>query len=261
MYRTFAEKLKLHLHVIFALMLRDMVSRYGRTYSSYIIAVCWPLSHLLIIVIAFTTVNRFLFPGTESAIFISTGALPYILALYPARMTAMVVMQNRTILNLPIVQPIDLFFARMALEVFNAFVVTILFCLGLWALDIDFLPLDLPTALLAIYASVFFGISLGLFAMNLAAIGKMPGYLLFIAVTIVMYISSGVTVPSGFISDRARAFIGYNPIFQLAEWMRSAYFESHSVVALNKPYVLLLSAGLLFLGMAGERAFRGRILT
>lgn len=241
-------------------MLRDMASRFGSSYWGYLLAVGWPLAHLLIIVIGFSMVNRFIFPGSDSIIFISTGALPYILCLYPARMTAMVLMHNRPLLSLPVVQPIDLFIARMALEVCNAFVVTVLFCLGLWALGIDFMPLDVPTAVLGIYASIFFGIAFGLFSMNLVAIGRMPGYFFFILVTIVMYLSSGVTIPSGFVSDRAREFIGYNPIFQLAEWMRSAYFESHSVVALDKSYVLLLSSGLFFLGLLGERTLRGRIL-
>lgn len=256
----FTDKIRLHLRVIFAIMLRDMASRYGRTYWGYVIAVGWPLTHLLIIVMGFMAVNRFLFPGSESLIFISTGALPYILCMYPARLTAVVLMQNRAVLSVPIIQPIDLFMARIALEVFNACVVTIVFCLGLWMLDVDFMPLDFPTALLAIYASIFFGVALGLCAVLLVAIGKMVGYMFFILITIVLYLSSGVTVPAGFVSDRAREFIGYNPIFQLAEWMRSAYFESHSVVALDKPYVLLLSAGLLFVGLLGERALRGRIL-
>lgn len=253
-------QIRVRLRVIFAIMLRDMASRYGRTYWGYLIAVAWPLTHLLIIVIGFMTVNRFLFPGSESLIFISTGALPYILCVYPARLTAMSAMQNGAILSLPIVQPMDLFVARIALEIFNACVVTIVFCLGLWICDVDFIPIDLPTALMALYASIFFGVALGLCAVLLVAIGKMAGYLFFIFITIVLYLSSGVTVPAGLVSDRAREFIGYNPIFQLAEWMRSAYFESHSVVALDRPYVVLLSAGLLFLGLLGERAIRGRIL-
>lgn len=256
-----ADNVRLRLRVIFAIMLRDMASRYGRTYWGYVIAVGWPLTHLLIIVMGFMTVNRFLFPGSESLIFISTGALPYILCMYPARLTAMVLMQNRPILSLPIIQPIDLFVARIALEIFNACLVTIVFCLGLWLLDVDFMPVDLPTALIAVYASIFFGVALGFCAVLLVAIGNMVGYMFFIAITIVLYISSGVTIPTGFVSDRAREFIGYNPVFQLAEWMRSAYFESHSTVALDKSYVLLLSAGLLFLGLLGERALRGRILS
>lgn len=241
-------------------MLRDMASRYGRTYWGYLIAIGWPLSHLLIIVISFTLLNRLIFPGAESLIFISTGALPYILCLYPARMTAMVLLQNKPILTLPIVQPIDLFLARIILEITNACVVAILFCLGLWMLDVDFMPLDLPTALIAIYVSIFFGIGLGLFAVNLVAVAKTPGYLFFILFTILMYLSSGVTVPHHLVSDRARDFIGYNPVFQLAEWLRSAYFETHSSVPLDKQYILLLASGLLFFGLLGERLLRGRIL-
>jgi capsular polysaccharide transport system permease protein len=57
-----------------------------------------------------------------------------------------------------------------------------------------------------------------------------------------------------------RTLIGFNPVFQLVEWTRSAYFETHSTVLLDKPYVLLLSAFLLALGLLGERLFRGKVI-
>ena len=141
-------------------------------YWGYLIAIGWPLSHLLVIVIGFTAINRFVFPGSESEIFISTGASPYILCLYPARMIAMVLIQNRSLLNFPLIQPIDIFIARAMLEVLNASVVTIVFCLGLCALDIDPTPVDVPRAPLAVAAAIFFGTALGLFSVVVVAVGK-----------------------------------------------------------------------------------------
>jgi capsular polysaccharide transport system permease protein len=260
-YATFLDALAVHLRVIKAILIRDMRTRFGRSHLAYLVAIAWPLSHLLGIIIGFTMVNRILPFGTDSVMFISTGALPYILCLYPARMMAMMMLQNVSTLSFPIVHPIDVIIARMILEGLTAFTVVLIFGLGLWAADVDVIPLDIPTALIAIYASIFFGLSIGTFTMILRALLKMPGYLIFMLSMIGLYLSSGVYLPVTPSTETMRTLVGLNPIYQLVQWTRSAYFETHTAVPLDKSYVLLLASFLLVLGLLGERLFRGKVMT
>jgi capsular polysaccharide transport system permease protein len=260
-YQVIFQALEIHFRVIKAILLRDMRTRFGRSHLTYLVAIGWPLSHLILIVVAFIVVNRVLPFGNDSVIYIATGALPYILCLYPARMMAMTFVQNVAVLQLPIIQPIDLIIARMILESLTAFIVAMVFVFGLWAFAVDIMPVDLPTALTAIYTSVFFGLSIGTFTVVLRALFKTPGYLVLILLMIGSYLSSGVTVPLTPTSETTRTFIGLNPIYNLVQWSRSAFFETHTAVPVDKPYILLLSAALLALGLMGERVFRGKIIT
>jgi capsular polysaccharide transport system permease protein len=254
-------ELKVHFRVVTAILLRDMRTRFGRTHLAYLVAIGWPLSHLLGVVITFVIVNRFIPFGNDSVVFISTGALPYILCLYPARMMATMMMHTGATLSFSIVHPVDLIIARAILETLSAFTVVLVFTFGLWALDVDVLPNDIPTALCAMYAAVFFGVSAGAFTMVLRALFKTAGFLVLVISMIGLYISSGVYAPARPSSEIMRTLVGLNPIYNLVQWMRSAYFETQITVPVDKTYVLLLSAFLLMLGLLGERLFRGKFLT
>jgi capsular polysaccharide transport system permease protein len=256
-----AHELRAHGRVVQAILVRDMQTRFGRSHISYLVAIGWPLSHLLGIVVSFSVVNRMLPFGTDSVMFISTGALPYILCLYPARMMSMGLLQNMGTMSFPIVAPFHVIVARFIVEGLTAFAVVIVFVFGLWAVDSEIVPNDAHMALLAVYASVFFGLSIGSLGMLLRSLAKTPGYVLMIMALIGMYLASGVMVPMHPSSETLRTLLGYNPIYQLVLWTRSAYFETHSVVPLDRWYVVLLSLILLTIALAGERLFRGKIMT
>ncbi len=255
------EKVRLHGRIVTAILIRDMRTRFGRTQFTYLVAIGWPLSHVSIMVIAFTFANRLIPFGTDSVVFITTGALPYVLCLYPARTMALMTTHTGTTLQFPIVHPLHLILARMLLEGLSAFFVALVLVSALWCLGTEIMPRDLPAALLAVYASVFFGLSIGLLGMVLRAILKMAGYLIIVLTMIVMYFSSGVYMNVMPTSEMMRTLLGFNPIYQLVSWMRSAYFETHAAVPLDRAYVLFLSILLLFVGFLGERAFRGKFLT
>jgi capsular polysaccharide transport system permease protein len=246
--------------IITALMLRDMRTRFGRNYVNYLLAIAWPLSHLTGIVVGFIAVNRILPFGTDSLIFVSSGALPYVLCLYPARLSGIGMLQNRPVLQLPIVRPLHMILARVLLEALSAAVVCTVFCCALWLLGGDVLPERPHLALEAIYASIFFGSSLGVTMMISAALFGVFGYLFFILAMIVLYLTSGVYVPITTTNETLLWLLSYNPIYHLVHWMRSAFYETHEGIEVSRGYILLLSAGLLAFGLAGERAFRGKIL-
>jgi capsular polysaccharide transport system permease protein len=58
----------------------------------------------------------------------------------------------------------------------------------------------------------------------------------------------------------ARDILAYNPLLQVIEWMRSAYYEGYGDLVLDRTYVLSVAAITLFLGLLLERAMRGHLL-
>jgi capsular polysaccharide transport system permease protein len=257
---NYVEALRLRGRVVAAIMLRDIRTRYGGIRWNYVISILWPLTHLVGMVIVFTFVNRMIPFGTDSVVFVSTGALPYILCLYPARLSAQAFFQGRQLLAFPVIQTTDVILARVVLEALTASLVATLFCIGLWAFGVDLMPQDLPTALTGVYAAIFLGISLGVFTIILSSIFGTPGYLFMVLSMILLYMSSGVYMPMYGASEQTRFWISLNPLVHLVEWVRSGYFEMHMPVELDKKYVVGLAALLLLGGLAGERLFRGKIM-
>lgn len=255
-----ASKLKEFWRIVGAVLLQDMRTRFGASYFGYLIAIAWPLAHMVLIIVAYYIRTRLAPVGDSPTMFISTGVIPYILCLYPARLMAMAIVQNRSLLNLPVVYPIHLIVSRCILEMLNAMVVLSIFLFVLYLLDFDVMPTDLSEAMRAVGAAIFLGFGLGF--MNISLCLLMGGFfmLFFLLAMAGLYIFSGVYIPTSVMPETVREYIVYNPIFNIVEWMRSAYYTSYDGQAINRTLVVGVGAAGLTIGLAGERFLRGAFL-
>jgi capsular polysaccharide transport system permease protein len=250
---------KIQLRVIGALILRDMRTRFGRTFFGWVIMVLWPLTHLGFLLGGYVLVHHIAPIGTDVTVFAGTGILPYILCLYPARMIMLCLVQNQPLLLFPIVSAIDIVIARTILEIINAFWVVCIFCLVLYIAGIPFLPRDYTTAILAVLATIYLGFSIGFFSALMLKIAR-----LWIAVQIgaliVAYILSGAFVPISFAPAWAQDLLWFNPLLHCVEWLRSAYYDSFGESMLSRTYLLGYSTVTLAGALILERAMRGLLL-
>lgn len=247
--------------VISVILLMDMRTRFGSSYFGYLIAIVWPLSHLIIISGAYLLRNYVAPVGESPAVFVATGVVPYILCLYPARMLGMAIIQGRTLLNMPILKPGHLIAARWILEVLNAFIVLGLYLLLMYSLDIDFFPADYLVAAQAVIAAVFLGIGFGVLNTVACAIFGAYFIVVFTLVAVILYILSGAYEPSYAFSEEAREYYSYNPLFQIVEWLRSAYYTNYDPFMISKTYVVQVASVSLALGLLGERFLRGKFFS
>ena len=244
--------------IIGALILRDIKTRFGRSHVGYLIAIAWPLLHMLGIMGAQFVTAKVTPIGTDLAVFAGTGLLPYILCLYPARMMTLAIAQNRPLLLFSIVKTMDMIIARAILEILTACVVTMIFLFILYAADVDFQPIDPAEAIFSVLAAIFLGISIGTFNAIMYMLFRQTWMIVFIILMIVMYVTSGAFILSSNLSVEVREVLWYNPLFQLVEWLRSAYYDGYGAASLSKTYVLGFSLVCFFLGIVGEKVFRGR---
>src|SRR5271154_1627922 len=63
--------------VLLALMLRNVRTRFFGNGLGYLVAIAWPLSHILIIVAIFTLSGRAAPYGDSVSLFIATGVVPF----------------------------------------------------------------------------------------------------------------------------------------------------------------------------------------
>ncbi|MGH9645392.1 MAG: ABC transporter permease, partial [Bryobacteraceae bacterium] len=245
--------------VVMAIVLRDMHSRFGRTFFGTLLIIAWPLSHLMILMIAFLVTRKIIPIGTDPAVFVGTGALPYILFFYPGRMILFSIVQNKSLLGLPPVEPTDLIIARCIVEINAAFWVTALFGLILYLFGVNPLPHRPVDAIMAILATIYLGFAIGFFGAVMYGLFRAWVAFQFLGL-IGMYLSSGVFFVPTSLPEKLRNLIWFNPLMHSVEWLRSAYFDSYGYGMLNVGYLLGYATVTLFLALVIERATRGRLM-
>jgi len=261
LFEFFTRAAAVQFRVLRAILLRDTRTRFGGRGGSftYFFAIGLPLSHvfgLMLVPVAFTVTTPL---GTDFAVFAATGVLPYILCLYPSRMTMLCLVENKPLLAFPVVKPPDLIVARAMMEIVLAFSVTCVFLLLLYAANFDVVPADRAEATAAILGTIFFGISFGFASAVLLSL--VPAWLfVHIILTIGMYIACGAFFLVRNVPTSIRDLIWYNPLFHCVEWLRLAYFAGYGGEMLSRSYLVGFSTVLLLAGMLGERLLRGRIV-
>lgn len=259
MFGQMAEAFAIQKRVVGALVLRDMRTRFGRTFFGYVLIVAWPLSHLLILMAAYLVTRRVAPVGTSVPVFLGTGVLPYILCLYPARMIMLCVIQNQPLLFFPVVKTTDLILARGILEILTACWVTVIFAILLYICGVDIAPLHYQDAIQAILATIYLGFAIGFLSAVMYTLTRiwMP---IQIGLLILMYITSGVFFIPTSLPETFQNYLWFNPLLHSVEWLRSAYYDGYGYGMLSPGYLLGFATALLAAGLLIERAVRGQLL-
>lgn len=255
------DQLAVFRRIMRAVLIQDMRTRFGNNHIGYLLAIAWPLAHISIITLAYLVRISVAPIGDSPTIFVGTAIVPYILCFYPARMLAQAIQQNRQLLNIPVIQPVHLIFGRCILETVNAVIVLAVFIFAVSLFDVDILPTDVAEASKVIGAAVFLGIGLGILNVVMGAIlGRY--FLTFFTLSMAgLYVTSGAYFPPDAIPPYVREYLVYNPLAQLIEWMRSAYYASYDPELINKPLIYWVGGISLVLGLVGERFLRGKIFS
>ncbi len=237
-----------------------MRTRFGGSYLSYIVAVGWPFTHMAILFGLYVFANRFAPVGDMPGVFVTTGVAPYILTLYPARLTSYALIQSMPLLQFPIVRPIHLIAARAALEMLSAIFVFTVFASILLLAGFATLPEDYSKVASAIFMAIYFGTSVGIFGVTLiAAIGPAAPMILFTLI-LACYFSSGAFVPTIFMASAVKEWLWYNPLYHIVGTLRGAFFDAYALENFSLFYVFMVANVFIVLGLLGERMIRGKLL-
>ncbi len=245
--------------VILAIMLRDVRTRFFGHGLGFLLAIAWPLAHILILLAIYSAVGRAAPFGDSAALFFATGLAPFMTFSYMSRFVMYATLFNRPLLAFPAVKITDLLFASAILEALGACCMVIMLASLLALSGVDVTPNDPVEAALAFGVAVLLGLGYG-FINGILAMVWPTWSTAYTLLTIVMYICAGVLFVPDALPEQLRAIIMINPAIHLVEWMRSAYYEGYGTLVLNKPYVLFCALSSLFCGLVIERTFRGPLL-
>lgn len=244
--------------VIFALILRDIRTRWGST-PAYVITFLFPLVHIFVLVVIWVAVGRLAPYGESNVLWFSVSMIPFMAFSYVSRFLIIHVIHNKVVLSFPIFKITDVIFSGLILEIFNITIVISIVCGILWYLDVNFYPADLKQACLAIGTSILMGLGAGIFN---ALIGLMipmwvTGYFLTI---ILIWMTCGVLFLPSALPEQVLNLLYYQPVVHIVEWMREAYYPGYNSPVLDKQFAVGCSLVMIAGGLAIERFARGRIV-
>jgi capsular polysaccharide transport system permease protein len=218
--------------VIFALLMREIKTRFGGHWTG----VVWMLGLPLLQLFAFVAVNTFLrgrlTRGTyDYAIFLVIALIPYRLCsgLWSQLMNG--INSNVGLFNYRQVKPLDTLMARLILEVATDVVVFVLTMLILARLNYSpLMPVNLLGYIGSWAAFVVLGAGMGLLLATL--VGPLPR--LGVAVGLIslpLYLTSGVIFSVHSFSSEARDWLLLNPLLHLVELSRAAFLSGYQPLA------------------------------
>jgi capsular polysaccharide transport system permease protein len=245
--------------VLFALMLRNMRTKFLGNGLGYIVAVAWPLTHIVILVAIYSLLGRATPYGDSTALFIATGVVPFQTFNYLSRFTMLSLIRSRPLLSFPEVKVLDMLFASALLEIMSACCVVIAFLVIAWFVGIDAIPKDIVQAAYALGAAMLLGFGFGLLN-GVIALAFPPWFTGYSLVSIILWASAGVVFVPDALPEIIRIPLAYHPVLQVIEWMRSAYYEGYGSIMLDRGYAIGFGVVSVFLGLVLERAMRGHVL-
>lgn len=243
---------------IMALLLRESRTRYGRRSAGYVWALVTPMILLLAMMATFTILGRPAGAGDSMAVF-------FLLAIVPIRLWrgavvrgGMAIRANRSLMRYPGVNAFEVIVARTVLESITLFMVLIIFILSLFAFfNLPFSswiddPLSLIGAIGALiilcFGSCFFSSQIGRVFEPWNEFAGMLGR--------VMLLTSGLWFTMGSIPPEFLAFVKYNPMAHIIEWIRHACIRDFRSSLFDPFYPIMIGTILLFSGMFIDWLYR-----
>jgi len=232
---------KIQRDVIYALLLRELSSRFGKSRGGFIWVLVEPIAHLLVPVTIFGFIRIRFVPGVEYPVFLVYGFLPFLLFKAICLQIVNGVNTSQRLLSYRQVLLIDVFVANaMAYAVIQAVVFAIVLT-GLALFGYDVLPaqpLELA-ALLGLTVMLAFGLGL-----VLAAIASLiPDARPIITVMFMpLYFISGVLFPVTRFPDEMVRWMAINPVLHLVELSRATALSGYEPMKyLSLSYLVALA--------------------
>jgi capsular polysaccharide transport system permease protein len=246
--------------VVFALLMRELKTRFGKYRLGYAWALLEPLSHVLVLTAILGSVSKSVLPGIEFPIFLVTGILPWLLFSDSITQGMAAVTANEGLFGYRQVKPIDAVIARLLLEAL-VLLATYLCLLGLasWAgYEIAIRdPLHVFCAM-----SLLFVFSAGLGLMASIAGGLYQEAQKFVPMALrPLYFASGIFFSLDMVPPEYRPYLLWNPVLHATELSREAFFASFETAGGSWLYLSLAAVVSLSLGLAMYRRTALRLVT
>jgi capsular polysaccharide transport system permease protein len=247
------------LRVLFALVVREMSTKFGRSYGGYFWAIAQPLGGIALLNLVFSVMVRHPALGTNFPLFYATGIIPFFFFTGVSSTVSSAVATNRGLLRYPVVSPLDTIFGKFIIEFVTMLIVFVLLTGGIIFFYQLPVMLDPLSAFLGFTLAGLLGLGVG--TINCVLFGLFPTWKhIWSVITKPLFVISGVFFIVESAPDALRHMIVYNPIVQAIALVRKGFYGSYDPYYVSYPYVLGIALGLFTVGAYLLRRYEGWLL-
>ena len=244
--------------VIYALLLRELSSRFGKSRTGFMWVLVEPIAHLLIPMFIFGFIRQRLMPGLDYPVFLVYGFMPFLLFKATCLQIVDGVNAAQGLLSYRQVLLLDVFIAKAIAHCVIQSIVFMIVLTGMAMLGFDVIPAR-PLEFGGILAlSVLLAFGLGILFAAIASV--IPDARAIIHVMFMpLYFASGILFPITRFSDDWVRMLAFNPVLHLVEFTRAMAIERYEPMkysSLAFPLTLALASILI-----GLMLYRLRFLT
>lgn len=236
------------LRTVSALMLREMVTTYGRSPGGYLWAVLEPVAAIALLSFAFSLAFRAPSLGNSFALFYSTGYLVYMLFHDVANKTATALRFSQPLLTFSAVTWLDAVLARFLLNLLTHLTIVALVLGSMIAvLDTRAAP---DMALVANALAMAAALALGFGLINCYLFMAFPAWeRIWMVLTRPLFIISGVFFLFEDLPGWVQDFLWFNPLFHATGEMRDGVYPVYSPSYVSSVFVFGIALALTVVGL------------
>ena len=251
---SFRQSLAIQGRVIYALLMREIITRYGRQNIGFLWLFVEPLLMTLFITIMWSFVRASQISSLNIVAFTITG-YPLMMMWRNASNRAIgAISSNLSLLYHRNVRVLDTLFARMLLEIAGATIAQILIMALFIAIGLIDMPQDIFYMLMAWGLMAIFAIGLGLIICSIAQKFEVFGKL-WSTISFVFMPLSGAFFFLHSLPQTAREFFQWVPMVSGTEMFRKGYFGASVTTYENVGFLIICDLALLFIGLVMVRSF------
>ena len=246
---TFRDQLRLQGRVIWALMLRETVTRFGREGLGMLWMIAEPAMFVVGVMIIFSFMDTGYPYGISPAEWL---AVSYPTLLFWRNGTGRVtgaIEQNRSLLHHQPIRPMDILYARILLEFASAMAVFLFLFPIFVAVGICHLPSNLLIMAVGYLLIIWFSFGFVLIMAGLAelseTIEKTSHIILYL-----MLPFTGVFFPTFVVPEPYRSYLLYFPLIDAVDYFHHGYFGPSIPSYYDMRYTLLVLLGMTLFGLA-----------
>jgi capsular polysaccharide transport system permease protein len=256
--RYFRAELRMHRRVIWALLMRELSTRYGRDNLGFFWVICEPLLFAGSVSVLWSVIKPPFEHGIHVVPFVITGYLPIILVRHMLSHGMNFVRVNADLLYHRQITVLHLFIARVGLEFIGVTLAFICIFFVLWAMGL----MKPPERLALVYMGwlILAWISCGL-ALIFGALGELYEFMeRFVSVvTYILVPLSGTFYMVAWVPAEFRRWVLVLPFIHPIEMIRGGFFGEFVPTYFNAAYASAWAAGFTLLGLVLTQFVRGRV--
>ncbi|MBL4806813.1 MAG: ABC transporter permease [Rhodobacteraceae bacterium] len=233
--------------VLLAMIIREMNTRYGRTWGGYIWAILEPVAMIALLSLAFGQFIHTPPVGDSFVIFYASGYIPFYFYSEIASATSSAVVFNKPLMHFPAVTPLDAVFARFLLSMLTLTVVAVIVYIGIGVLAGWPRGVDLKAVLVSLAAASLLGLGSG--TLNCVLFPFSPVWMrIWMVINRPLFLVSGVFFTFESMPNQIQEILWYNPLVHVVGIMRTGIFPSYDADYVSLLFIFGLGLGCFVLG-------------